>query len=364
MLDLIPLEYYEAVYYNIVLMFVLLTIFHAHLGSVSPTHMRNFNNIIGFVFFVFLVVFIGLRPLNILFSDMIAYARRFDTYALGGTVETDKDAGFNYFTKFFSGITNKEGFFTICALLYVGPLYMACKRFFNVYFFLGFLMCVCSLSFWSYATNGVRNGIATSLIVLAIASDKNRAFKIFLFMVAVAFHKSSLLPMCAYIAASYYYNTKTYLYIWGGSILLSLTMGNFWITFFTNIGFDDDRLNAYLTSTDDLAYKFSSTGFRWDFVVYSLLGIASGWYFIYRKKFNDPLYLKLYHTYVLSNALWVLVINASFSNRFAYLSWFLMAFVIIYPLLKARMWQKQYVKVSFIILAYFSFTYIMTLLKK
>ena len=38
--------------------------------------------------------------------------------------------------------------------------------------------------------------------------------------------------------------------------------------------------------------------------------------------------------YLTANAFWILVIRSSFSNRFAYLSWFLMAIIIFYPFFK------------------------------
>ena len=51
---------------------------------------------------------------------------------------------------------------------------------------------------------------------------------------------------------------------------------------------------------------------------------------------TDPFYARLVNTYLLANALWVLVINTSFSNRFAYLSWFLMPWTLLYPFVPGR----------------------------
>jgi hypothetical protein len=68
---------------------------------------------------------------------------------------------------------------------------------------------------------------------------------------------------------------------------------------------------------------FSKTGFRWDFLLYSALPIFIGWIATYKKSINDKTYSFILHTYIFSNAFWVLINTAAYSNRFAYLSWFL-----------------------------------------
>jgi surface polysaccharide O-acyltransferase-like enzyme len=65
---------------------------------------------------------------------------------------------------------------------------------------------------------------------------------------------------------------------------------------------------------------------------------------------------------VFANAFWILVIRANFSNRFAYLSWFMMALVIIYPLLKKEMIKNQYKVLAKVMLIYFAFTFLMNVI--
>ena len=216
------------------------------------------------------------------------------------------------------------------------------------------------MSFWGYGVNGIRNGIATSIFLLAITIERKIITAIFLFL-AVSFHKSLLLPVVAYILTFVHNNTKTYLKIWLFSIPVSLVLGGFWETFFTSFGFfEDDRLSTYLTDTDaEVMSQFSNTGFRWDFLLYSLTGIYAGWYFIVKKGYEDKMYRQIFNTYVLANAFWILVIRASYSNRFAYLSWFLLGIVTIYPLLKLKFFHNQHVRVAIILLATFAFTYLM-----
>ena len=64
-------------------------------------------------------------------------------------------------------------------------------------------------------------------------------------------------------------------------------------------------------------------------------------------------------TYIYSNAVWVLLIRLPFTNRFAYLSWFLYAIVLAYPLFKFHLWRNQGQKVAMIMMAHVSFTFLM-----
>ena len=67
---------------------------------------------------------------------------------------------------------------------------------------------------------------------------------------------------------------------------------------------------------------------------------------------------KIYSIYLFANALWILVIQANFSNRFAYLSWFMLGLVIVYPFLKQLFFKNQSAILGNILLLYFVFTYL------
>ena len=79
--------------------------------------------------------------------------------------------------------------------------------------------------------------------------------------------------------------------------------------------------------------------------------------------FNDFVFNVIANTYILANSFWIMVIRASYSNRFAYLSWFLYPLVFAYPLSRMNIWEKQERKTAFILLAYTGFTLIMFLLR-
>ena len=51
-----------------------------------------------------------------------------------------------------------------------------------------------------------------------------------------------------------------------------------------------------------------------------------------------------------------MVIRSAFSNRFAYLSWFMYPTVVAYPLIYLPLWEDQDRKTGWILLGYCAFT--------
>lgn len=49
------------------------------------------------------------------------------------------------------------------------------------------------------------------------------------------------------------------------------------------------------------------------------------------------MYKHLYCTYIIANSVWLLVIGAFFTDRFAYLSWCLSPILLMLPLCRARL---------------------------
>ena len=127
-----------------------------------------------------------------------------------------------------------------------------------------------------------------------------------------------------------------------------------------DFGFDD-RLEGYLIDVDHSG--FSHTGFRWDFILYSIMPIWLGYYILVKKGIRNRIYEVLISTYVLANAFWVMIIRAHFSDRFAYLSWFLYPIVIAYPLFSIDVWGHKQGRIARNILyAHLSFTIFMNLI--
>ena len=360
MFDWVPLEYYSAVHYFLMLLLVLLTLLISQSQSMNSDPNFRYMKIMGTMYFIYILIYMGLRPISGVFIDMLTYNGIFKHYANGGEIYSRKDIVFHIFTKLCSQIMTAHFYFLTCVALYVIPLYVVCKKWFNDYWFFGFLFLVSAFSFWAYGTNGIRNGIAGSLFLLGISREKRISQAIWI-LLAIGFHKTMLLPAGAFIIANFYNKPKWVLFFWVLCIPISLVAGGFFESLFGSLGFDDERM-AYFTN-EVREGRFASTGFRWDFLLYSSTAVFAGWFFIVKRNFNDKVYFWLFNTYVISNGFWILVIRANFSNRFAYLSWFMIGVVIIYPLLKQYIVSKQYKKIGLIMLAYVSFTLFMNILK-
>ena len=146
---------------------------------------------------------------------------------------------------------------------------------------------------------------------------------------------------------------------WVASVGISLVAGPLMEQFFTALGFDD-RMEQY-TRTDQATMEstFSRTGFRWDFMLYSAFPVVMIWYVTIHRKFRDKAYNVLAITYLLCNAFWLMVIRAAFSNRFAYLSWFIYPLVIAYPLLRMNLWKDQDRRTAILLFFYSGFEFFM-----
>ncbi len=355
----IPIEWYYQLYLNLCFFLVLFTLLHTRILNINDQKNLSFINVTGYILLFLLIFHIGQRPINHRFGDTINYYRVFVEYANGAEINTNDDYGWHVFMRFMARNTSIHIFFSICAFVYIYPMYKISKEFFGNYWYYAFIMFIVSFSFWTYGVNGMRNGAACSLFLWGVSQHKNKVAMSVLFLIASFFHKTTLLPIFAFLLTYVYNDPKVYFKLWLLCIPLSLAAGSLWVQLFANIGFgDDDRLAGYLTSQSS-AGTFSKTGFRWDFLFHSAFAIFSGWYFVIKRNYKDNMYFKLLNTYFLCNGFWILVINANYSNRFAYLSWFMMAIVIIYPFLKQQFFKDQHFMIGKVMLVYFSFTYFM-----
>lgn len=321
------------------------------------------------VFAIIFIVLVGLRPVNThYFGDTVNYARNFNLYA-SGALAYDPNSGEWLFSKMMyecSKIMGASEFFLLVEIGYVLPLVLACKRIIKTRPGVALLFCFAAFSFFTYGTNGIRNGWACSLVVWAYSyfvngSRKDKIIAIILFFCAYNVHHSTALPiLCGLIAYYFVRDTRLAIGFWIASIFISLVASGFVESFFTSLGFDD-RLEGYLTSDDGM---YTKSYFRWDFLLYSSMPILLGWYAVVKKKVSDSCYSFLLNSYILCNSFWVMMIRASYSNRFAYLSWFLYPLVLAYPLLKLPIYKQQGRKLALIMMAHTGFTVFMWLIGK
>lgn len=358
MIEFVPLQSYAMVINTMVMVAVallaLLVIRHPQAVLEHPGVKNKVPSALGEMLVIALCVLIGLRPISYVFGDMGSYYKTFLEYAAGAPLE-GQDPLFDGIMWLFAQFDAPGLFFLLCALVYLLPLRLASKRVLGSYWALGFLFLIAHVSFYGFAVNGIRNGMAMSLFTFAITHRKWRAW--ILMAAAIGLHGSLLLPVLAYVAASFGFKARWSIAVWMACLAVSLAFPGLSALLATVLP-ADDRLEQYAAIAGQYDDQFASTGFRWDFLLYSTLPIMLGAFFIFARKQFDPFYLKLFSTYVLSNAVWLLLIELPFSNRFAYLSWGIMGLVIAYPLIKWRVFKQQQIVFALLLVGLAGFSYI------
>ena len=370
---MLPAVYYHGVFYTLILLLCLIQGLKIYQYSTNTLLYRNHNEWRSAVLLsIILVLFIGTRPIHAVFADTVGYAVEYNSYFKIEINEKRSEWIWVLFANFCKDLgLSVYVWFTFIAFLYIVPMLLACKRWFfsqNVY--LAMLFVFSAFSFFAYGVNGLRNGIACSFVICAMSlylrGMKDKVMATLLCLVGFFVHKSIALPIVCFLV-SYYLIKKFWwpLAFWFFSIFLSLNFGSSIVSLLEPLMGFDQRFTEYLSASADqnVMQGFAYTGFRWDFLLYSCVPILLGYYVLQKRKVQDRIYLLLMNTYVLANAFWIIVINASFSNRFAYLSWFLYPIVLSYPLLRMSIWKNQGRKTAYILIAHSLFTYLMWLIK-
>ena len=330
------------------------------------------------IFSVFYISFFGLRPVSIYFGDTVIYnegykvMQNYGVYSItiqnNGSVDVSGSAGNDwlFYSVMFlcAQVMSVNFFFLIVMYFYIIMMFLGCRKLDYKHGATLMLFCIGAFSFYGYSINGIRNGVACSFMIFALARlcKGERLWPAILSLIAIGCHKSMALPV-ACMLLSYYIKKPKYMYItWFGAILLSLAIGGYLSNMLTLIGYDE-RLAQNLQSGADVVDTWGvemESRFRWDFLLYSSAPIILGWYTIFKRKVYNNTYLLLLGTYIYSNAFWVILIRSLFSNRFAYLSWFLYPIVLAYPLLNFPVFKTQHSKkTAWILLVHFMLTTIL-----
>lgn len=345
-----------------------------------------------------LIVFMGLRPISSRFGDTVNYAFGYNFMPAQPAifaVDFDKEWlwAFIQNTCKASHLTVSAWFFII-EIGYLGFAFIGLRILLGENSWMAMLFFLSAYSTFSFGVNGIRNGCACSMAILAFAIAANQnivrlALGAVVLLLTFGIHRSTSLPIAAFIMASFVIKSpKVAIYFWLASIAISLVAGGAVTSFFAGLGFDD-RMSSYANSTEN-ASQFSHTGFRWDFLLYSAMPVWLVWYVTKKAETERVMYgdtieeaetnitgagriadahsMRVFNilatTYILANSFWVMVIKASFSNRFAYLSWFLYPIVIAYGVIRLHIWEDQDKKAGLILLAHASFSLVMFLLGK
>lgn len=351
--------------YSIVFLYSVIALTFISFSTVGKSYTQIRRGTSTFLFaLIICAVFswwLGQRPNGPIFGDSVYYAHDFNRMLYGYMPPDKGEWLWDGLMLFCVHTMDVSSFFTIISVGYFGFTLWACKRLTPNNVLVTLLFCMGAFSFYSYGVNGIRNGLACSVTLVSLSymmgNKKDKIIAGVLAFVAYNIHHTTGLPILMGIMSLFFIRSFKDAYIfWILSILLSLVAGNAITSLFVGLGFDD-RL-SYLTTLD--TNKFTHTGFRWDFLIYSMMPIVLGYYIVIKRGIRDRNYTFLLNTYTLANAFWVMVIRANYSNRFAYLSWFMYPIVLAYPLLKLDIWgnaQGTYLKQ--IMLANVGFTWFM-----
>lgn len=365
MFDFIPLQYYSACFYwSVFVICLFVSLYYASSVNQSLLYKQR-NSISSWLCVFLLMLYIGLRPICWMFQDMLPYAHTYmGTWGQVQLAPITEEWGLAFIMVVCQKLhLSVNSFFLVIAIGYIFPQMLTCRKLLEENPGLAMLFIISAFSFWGFGTNGIRNGLACSFtmlgIVYIIQKQYIQAFS--LFFVASGIHRSVFLPiLMVLIATMIAKKPKIAINFWILSIFISLVFGNQVTTFFSELGFDD-RMAQYALMKTDSYYK---VGFRWDFLLYSAIPILLTWYICEIKKIENRTFNILAITYILSNSFWVMVIRAAFSNRFAYLSWFIYPLVIAYALIRIPIWKDQDRKLSLFLGGYAIFMIGMFLIGK
>ena len=390
---IVPQIYYWAVF------LVCLFLFFNYSGSDNCDKLLQQNSMVpALILTLLLMVYMGLRPVSFAFGDTINYAagyRRATGMAVF-SLDLNKEWLWTAIMLFCkqSGLT-VNAWFLLIEIGYLGFAFIGLRILLKENCWIAMLFFLSAFSTFTFGVNGIRNGLACSMVILAFAIAANQNFSKLalaggILLLAFGIHRSISLPIAAFLAASYVIKSpKIAIYFWIASIGVSLVAGGAVTNFFMGLGFDD-RMTQYGTGMGEFGDQFSNTGFRWDFLAYSAMPVWLAWYVTAKAEKERALYgdtieeaetgitgagriadahsMRVFNilatTYVLANSFWVMVMKAAFSNRFAYLSWFLYPVVLAYAVIRLHIWEDQDKKAGLILVLHAGFTIIMHLLGK
>lgn len=361
---MIAASVYSSIYLLIVTilsLFVYSQYSHRNTAIVSINNPKRENNAGLFLLVVFLTLFIGFRPQSYVFVDMMNYIQNYHAFLENVPFNWDANTENFLFDNYFAFVGSQNlgttFFFVTIAAIYFGCAYWGIRRLFPRDTAIAYLTFLGAFSTFSYATNGIKAGAAASLFILALSYYRNWKICIPLLIITLGFHHSMSMPIAAFVLSVLWKNPKHFFWAW----LFSLCCAVAHVSFFQELfaGMTDESGAGYLTSSgSDWGGK---NGFRLDFVLYSSMPVLVGYYAIFKHKIKSRMYDLLLKVYLTTNAIWMLCMYASFTNRIAYISWSLYPIVLIYPLLNEEWGNKKYRIVSKIFIAHLAFTLFMVI---
>ena len=354
---MIPARYYQTLFLFLV---TVVTLFVGRRYS-TYHYSRVFSgekepNVYPLLLMIVMVIFIGTRPINWIFVDMLNCANEWDIIWNEGVFRFSLDRENFLFDNLRAFMATAgmpvELFFLLNSIIYFGGIYIACRKFFPNDTLFTFVMYLAAFSTFSYGTNGIKAGSAASLFLIALAYRDNLKVSIPFAIASWGFHHSMIMVLCSYLVVLWVKKPKYYFIFWFFSFLVAaLHISTFQVLFSR---FADERGQEYLEN-------IIGSGFRLDFILYSSMPVLVGYIAVFKKGIRSLMYDSILCLYLMTNSIWMLCMYASFTNRIAYLSWFLYPIALIYPFLKEKWGENQFNSAKLVSYGHLSFTLFMSI---
>ena len=358
---MIAAENYQIIYLVIITIITLFSTYRYYIKkSHITTSLKHKKQDGTLILAIFMVLFIGFRPESGVFIDMMNYIAHYHAFYEGNVFVFDKEAENLLFDNYFAWVGSQNlgmtFVFVSIAAIYFICTYIACKRMFPRDTLAAYLVFLAAFSTFSYGTNGIKAGAAGAIFLMAMSYRDNLKICIPLVLVSWGFHHSMIMTVVAFALTLVYKNSKIYFTAWCFCLLIAIAHITLFQELFAEILSDSgDSGVVYLDSAD--GEWGGKNGFRIDFVIYSAMPILVGYWAVYKKRLQlSKIYTCLLNLYMTLNGTWMLCMYANFTNRIAYLSWFLYPVVLIYPYLNENWGPTRYKDFSKVMLAHLSFT--------
>ena len=360
---MIPASLYQTIYLIIITIISLVVFMQYQKRRGEIFYRHKGSDVFSIILLTCLVLFIGMRPISAkYFTDTANYVVYYNSMFDGARFYLDLNTENKIFDNLFSWWGSEQlgynSFFFLITTIYFVCSYIGVKRLFPNHILAAYLVFLAAFSTFSYATNGIKAGAATSLFILALGYRENLKICIPLVLVSWGFHHSMIMVVAALLVTLFVKNPKIYFIAWFFCFLLAAAHISFFADFFSR--FTTEHGADYLLSngSDD----GTKGGFRIDFIMYSAVPVVVGWYAIFKKGVKlSNLYKSLLNLYLCLNGIWMLCMYASYTNRIAYLSWFIYPIVLIYPFLQEDWGKNRYRTFSIVMLGHLGFTLFMNL---
>lgn len=364
MLNFIPASLYRPLYLFVVSLLTIVAYFQYQSRNGLKEYRHSHTDFIGGSLVILLVVFIGLRPFSGRhFVDMGNYITHYTVLYEGEPFffnwNTDNLLFDNLFAWWGSERLGYTSFFFFIAAIYFGAAYLGIRKLFPNHRLTAYLVFLAALSTFAFGTNGIKAGAAASLFILAMGYRERLMVCIPLVLLSWGFHHSMIMVVAGFVLTLFVKNPKYYFIGWCFCFLMAAAH----ITTFQHLFSDFTTEHGAEYLLGDGSNDGTKGGFRIDFILYSAMPVLVGWFAVFKKKMElSTFYKDLLNLYLCLNGIWMLCMYANFTNRIAYLSWFLYPIVLIYPFLQEQWGKTRYKTFGLIMLGHLGFTLFMNII--